>query len=278
MKKIICGVSVLFVAACGGGNETMPFVTVSNLPDGTTTLNGKVVTANMTNASASSVTVNSLSTDNSASLAVTRSGGTTVAISAVANGSTATVDTLAGGTITGTSLIEGVDASGDTEFVIIDPSALSMNYQNYGFWGEQGSASVDRISFGAFGSSANSLPSGGATATYTGKSVGMYVSAADQPFITSSDVSVNTDFINVTVDSSSTKKLHAVTALESSASNLDFTSTSTVSGTSFSGTVTGGDVAGTVSGEFYGPSGVEVGGVFSASGSGGDYFGAFGAK
>jgi hypothetical protein len=106
----------------------------------------------------------------------------------------------------------------------------------------------------------------------------MYVSAADQPFITSSDVSVNTDFINVTVDSSSTKKLHAVTALESSASNLDFTSTSTVSGTSFSGTVTGGDVAGTVSGEFYGPSGVEVGGVFSASGSGGDYFGAFGAK
>lgn len=278
MNKLFGVASLVCLAACGGGDESKSYVALSKLPDGTTKLNGKAVTAAVASGPGSSLIVTSVATDNSAELDVTRSGGNTIALSAAANGSTATVDTGVGGTISGTTVVNAATASGDTVFVLVDQSTNGRNYQNYGFWQEGIGTNNSRIHSGSFGSSADSLPSGAGTATYSGNALGIYVSAIGSPYATVSDVSVNTDFSNVSVTSSGTRKADLSTAFESSASNLDFTSTSTVSGTSFSGTVTGGDVAGTISGEFYGPNGTEVGGVYSTSGTGGTYFGSFGAK
>jgi len=279
MHKILVVLPMFALAACGGGGgSSIPFVSISSLPaNGTTTLSGKAVKANVSVDTFNRVTVNSVATDTAATASVTRNAGTNVAISAAANGSTATVDSRAGGTISGSGVITGADASNDTMFVVVDPSALSQNYQNYGFWFENGNSSTPSMSVGSFGTSAGSIPSSG-TASYSGKSIGLYISSAREQFVTASDVNVSTDFTNVSVTSTGTNKVNAITSASSTASNLDFTSTSTVTGTSFAGTVTGGDVSGSINGEFYGPSGSEVGGVFSTAGTGGTYIGAFGAN
>jgi len=139
---------------------------------------------------------------------------------------------------------------------------------------EDDPAPGDRLDAGAAGELTETLPGG--SATYSGQSVGVESDGTDIR-LTTSDISITTDFSDITVTSSGTLA-QSVDDIDNapvvSAADLDFTATGSVTGTGYAATAD--DMQ--VNGAFHGPNAEETGGVFHGTVGGSNYGGAFGAK
>lgn len=169
---------------------------------------------------------------------------------------------------------------GDTDgTLLITTVDDDFEYTAFGIWTQfdgpdADPAPGDRLDVGAVGEVTETLPGG--SATYTGQSVGVESDGTDLR-LTTSDISITTDFSDITVVSSSTLAQSTEdidNAPVVSASNLDFTATGSVTGTGYA--AAGGGMQ--VNGAFHGPNAEETGGVFHGTVGGSNYGGAFGAK
>ena len=182
-----------------------------------------------------------------------------------------------------------IDAADGRNFAIWgDPAKLGFNYQTFGAWGDD-----DRgegiISVGSFGNSTSvpTVPQPG-TATYNGASLGV-VEVAGVTGFTSSDVKIETNFSDVSFETTNTTFADGAGPIP--AGDLNLTGTGSVAGDGLRIT---GDLSavsnpeptinldGRFRGRFFGPNAEEVGGTFFANDIEGEndvkYLGAFGAK
>ena len=288
-KKLLICASLLALGACGGGGGSSGSASTGGGGTGgggtgigadnqPFTITGQAVSAQFTTPGVSAF-----------------SGPQTLTV----NGSADTtgdgpdqVDLITGGTTTTVTdaveedlnlngrVLTETDADG-TILVTTDVSdESSFEFTVFGGWTQGAGVDADPVpgqvvSFGVAGIPASTLPSG--SATYSGNSVGLASDGTDI-LLTTSDVTVTTDFSAVTVTSSGTLSQNIgddsdVDQPTESASMLDFTSSGTVSGTGY--TATGGGMQ--VNGAFYGPNAEETGGVFQGAPGGVNYGGAFGA-
>jgi len=289
-RIILLGVSLFALAACaagtdseggggtGGGSSTSSGGTGGGgigSDDQPFTLNGQAVAAQFVSATGvgafsgpQAATVNGSADTNGdgPDRIVLTTGGDTI---------TLTDDTEEDPGLNGRVLQEE-DGDG-TILVSTDISdAPGLEYTAFAGWTQSPGFDADPtpgqpVYFGVIGQPAATLPGG--SATYRGNSVGL-VSNGTQTAITTSDVTVETDFSSVTVTSSGTLAQIAEDGFGTeTASDLDFTATGTVTGTGYA--ASGGAMQ--VDGTFYGPNAEETGGVFRGTPGGANYGGAFGA-
>lgn len=173
-----------------------------------------------------------------------------------------------------TTLFAGIDAR--------DP-AIPFEYQTFGVWlsslgQDSGIAGVLSIGAPTMG---NAIPNT-TNVTFTGATTGFYADATDRTYATFSPLTMKVDFLNRTLDltTTGTEKIDLDTEVSSAAANLDMTGTLTyAAGTnSFAGNVVATGLSGSSTGQFYGPNAEELGGVFSLSGGEEHYMGGYGAQ
>lgn len=178
-------------------------------------------------------------------------------------------------------------AASNSEFtemaLMANPETRGWDYQSYGVWQTvtntlPGSGTVGVFSVGAPTAGAAIPQTGGAT--FTGDAVGLYVDATGTDYFTHANLTVNADFLDRELVFNTTGTIDYDTL--GSLSNLNLSGTLTyLPGTNrFSGLVTStGGLAGESTGQFYGPSAQELGGVFFLKGNGLETFGgAYGAR
>lgn len=168
------------------------------------------------------------------------------------------------------------DADGTLLITTVDDD---LEYTAFGIWTQfpdpdSDPAPGDRLDAGAVGEVTETLPGG--NATYTGQSVGIESDGTDLR-VTTSDISITTDFSDITVTSSgtlaqSTEDIDNASVV--SAAHLDFIATGSVTGTGYAATAGGMQV----NGAFHGQNAEETGGVFHGTVGDSNYGGAFGAK
>jgi len=168
--------------------------------------------------------------------------------------------------------------------------ALAWNYQSFGYWLVNMSSTSTTVGAMSFGSPTPgvAVPVAG-TATYSGLSAGVYVDPGGSVFAHSAAMTSSVDFGARTILFSTTGT--QVTAVTSGAvvpvgSTLNLTGSFSYAPNSnqFSGSVTapafGAGSTGSASGQFYGPTAQEIGGVYSLKASSGPQtmLGGFGGK
>ncbi len=167
--------------------------------------------------------------------------------------------------------------------LLANPSSAGWDYQTFGVW-ETG-LDTNQGSFGAMSvgtpTAGSAIPSSG-SATFVGSVAGSWVNTTGVGHAVLADLTVNADFAN--------QSLSFLTAnTRTSVDWKTFTANDglTLSGTlkyspgtnGFSGTLTStSGLTGNSTGQFYGPSAQELGGVFFLQGNGETYTGAYGAK
>lgn len=199
--------------------------------------------------------------------------------SVVSEGANVDEATILGGTI-------ALEVDRQSQVIFLSDNASTREHNTFAGWATSSGPTGepvpgDTINFGSFGGEtpAADMPTG--SATYTGRSAGYAVDSSGSGLYTTSTVTVSTpDFNAVTVNSTGTVgQTTDLGAPPASQPALDFSASGTVSGNGFAGTVSSGSgLSGRVDGTFYGPAADEVGGTFSATGSGATYGGAFGAS
>lgn len=293
VRVLVVG-SLFTLAACGGGgggggvatgvsnpppSQTIQFSGFSSMPnDGTVEISGTMVERNYSQDLGTGDVnfVGSASGPYAGSLTLTSSGGdlseidlaTFFAPSLFGEGSTLSDSG---------SLLTVVAANGTDLGFIADPIDLGFEHQSFGMWLTGIGTGNGQFGVGSFGSETpnGALPTT-TTASYNGASIGVVRFSDGQPYASASNISISTDFTTATISSSSTSISNLNTASILAAPGLDFTGTGPVSGSSFTSLVSGTSITGTANGTFYGPNAEEVGGTFSASGTGIDYIGSFG--
>ena len=187
-------------------------------------------------------------------------------------------------------------SSMDSQAVAVNPldppvPALAWNYQSFGYWLVLGSSSNTIAGAMSFGNPTpvGSVPVTG-TATYTGLSGGFYVDQTGAIFAHAAQMQSNVDFgparsIAFSTSNTTLSPINASTPTPFPALNLTGNLTITSGSNQFRGPVStpggGGTPAmtGTATGNFYGPSAEEIGGVFSLKGTGPQtMLGGFGGK
>lgn len=292
MKKVASAVpALLLVAACGGGSgggsgggdDTVVspnFVSFAETSaDGTVVMSSHTKTASFSTDSVNGdYDLGALQSSDDATATVRYRNDLLSRLAISGSGADLTIDEDNGGQFYQDGfLVAGETADGNSAIAVVDPAAYSFNYQTFGYWSNGTNAGT--VGVGSFGArtGASNMPTG-TTASYTGVSVGILdTDGAD--YGTDSFVDVSTDFNNVIVVSYDTEIYDLETGANLGfAGDLDFTATGTISGDRFTALINEMSGTGTVTGQFYGPSAAEVGGTFEAAGSGGTYFGAFGAN
>jgi len=194
----------------------------------------------------------------------------------------------------GTGLCRG--SSTGTQAVIINPldaptPVLAWNYQSFGYWLVIGSGSNTDAGVMSFGSltPVAGIPVMG-TATYRGLSGGIYVDQSGATFVHAAQMQSTVDFgparsIAFSTSNTTLAPSSAVAPVPFPALNLTGNLTITNGSNQFSGPLSapggGGTAAmvGTASGNFYGPTAQEIGGIFSLKGTGPQtMLGGFGGK
>ncbi len=170
--------------------------------------------------------------------------------------------------------------------VISNPKSLAWDYQSFGIW-ETGlgttSRTLNAFSVGA-PTTGTDIPTTGSNIVFLGKVIGSYVDLAGVGHTALAPLTVNADFSNRSLNFSTAGTQTSVDGTTFTANpNLDFTGQLTYAAqtNAFSGTLTtNGGLTGNSTGRFYGPSAVELGGVFSLNraGTSETYSGAYGAK
>lgn len=197
--------------------------------------------------------------------------------------------------------------SGDQEVnvgAIVDPDQSGWDYQTFGFWARGVNGTTDpsnppRYGAGSWGLKTDgaSIPTSGSNVQFTGTAGGAYHdNATGYDFLVYSDAILTADFVNrsVTISTDNAERVGIINGLSNQSSNgvlissadsgLEFDGTLTYSAATneLSGAIANGAInptlSGTARGYFYGPNAEEIGGVFSLTGSAGDYVGAFGAQ
>lgn len=173
--------------------------------------------------------------------------------------------------------------------VVADPVPLGYQYQTFGIWETQ-SATADTTGAFSVGAPSTSVPSTG-SATFQGKLAGFYVDPGGLRYYAFGDMTVTADFANRTLglaaSNTAIKQNLSDTGTPRPDLNLSGQLSYAAGTNSFSGGVTTvgtslGNLSGTTSGQFYGPSALELGGVFSLTdpldpNSPESYTGAYGA-
>lgn len=289
-------VSVLLVAGCGGGggggdgsngggdgSNATAFSGFSNVPaNGVTRIEGQAVTtAYVVDPVTGDIEVVSVTGPSESTALWTTERGDTVALRVSAPGSGLSVDTRNGDTVDFDPVgVFYATADGRDFGVVVNEASAGFEYQTFGTWVTGYGTRSGTAGSGSYGLRTTSaqMPSG-TTATYQGASLGQARLADGQPYITTSDVTVSTNFATATISSTNTQAVNLNTAASRSASELDFSGRGAISGSGFTAPVSGSGVSGTANGQFYGPTASEVGGTFQTSGPGGvEYGGAFGAN
>lgn len=176
-------------------------------------------------------------------------------------------------------------ASASSQAVFSSPTSLAWDYQSFGMW-ETGLNTTNRTVgvFSVGNSTGTAIPVNG-EATFTGKVVGNYIDALGQGNTVLADLNVGVDWgaKSLSFTTTNTKiSSNPTTVAFSLTPSLDMTNQLIYSGTAngFSGTLTTeGGLSGDTTGQFYGPTAQELGGVFvlSSSTSVETYSGAYGA-
>jgi hypothetical protein len=170
----------------------------------------------------------------------------------------------------------GVEALLDESFEFVRYAGWAQFEGAIGAGGETPSV-TSPIIFAVWGEPTTSGGTSGlASATYSGRSVGI-VSADEgsvlpRGWLTSSDVTVTTDFANISVQSSNTIRENGENTSGTAASELDFLTSGTVSGVGYTASGDGMQI----NGAFYGPNAEETGGTFGGTRNGQNYGGVFG--
>lgn len=175
----------------------------------------------------------------------------------------------------------------------LDPPApaLAWNYQTFGYWLVVASSTTTIAGAMSFGNPTPvaALPVSG-TATYNGLSSGLYVDQTGAVFVHAAEMLSTVDFgpaRSVAFSTSNTTISPINTAAPTAFPELNLTGNLAITPGSnqFTGAVTapgGGStpaMAGTATGNFYGPTAQEIGGVFSLTGTGPQtMLGGFGGK
>jgi hypothetical protein len=171
-----------------------------------------------------------------------------------------------------------------TTIVLADSTSLGWNYQTFGIWSQEISASS--YQFGAISAGAatpgSAIPTLG-TAVFTGIAAGSYVDPAGARFMTFANMSANVNFATQNIAFSTTNtatSAFGVTGTTTAAPNLNLSGTLTyAAGTNqFTGGVSATGLAGNATGRFFGPAAEEIGGLYNLTGAGGTMSGAFGGK
>jgi hypothetical protein len=200
-----------------------------------------------------------------------------------AQGTTASLNTLAGDTIANDStgsILFGQNAALTTTLLAPSPDYFGWNYQSFGVWitGQgTGAGSVGVASVGS-ATPVTGIPATGSS-TFAGATIGVFVDSSGSAFYTAGlmTASVNFGAQTAVFATRNTEKVNLATGLSSSASNLNLNSNMTYAGGVISGAVTSvSGMTGTASGKFFGPSAQEIGGTYVLQGGGASLVGGFG--
>ena len=287
-KTIVPCVLAVGVAGCGGGGggTSQPLASFSRLPaNGTVTLQGETRTGSYTaNLLTNQTTLTSLQSSTSDTATFTRSNDLTTAISINSNTAPISFNFQAGDVATQLGiLVSAESANGQNVAVFVEPVTAGLEYQTFGAWltgFNTGSGTVGVGSFGAPTPNISSVPV--TNATYQGASTGFFRDAATgAASLATSAITANVNLTarTMTMSSSGTQLIDLATAAISPDAGLDFTASGTLNGVRIVGTAAnvGNTLSGPVSGSLYGPSGEELGGTYSLSGSRGNLVASFGA-
>lgn len=270
-----------FVSACGSsGDSPTAFSGFSNIPtDGTVQISGRGASASYAANSSGQVAISNLQTDTDATVNATSENDELMAVSMRAGGSSVSFsdsnnDTM--GAILGAVAFQS--ANEQDLAIIANEDTLGLEYQTYGIWLTgygTGSGTLGTGSVGTTTDAAN-IPAA-QSARYEGASIGFAQRADGQGYATVSAMEVTTnDFASLDIRSSNTQAINLTDDSQSSATELDFAGTATLSGSEFSGTISGTGVNGNINGDFFGPNAEEVGGVFDSNDGTTIYVGSFG--
>ncbi len=202
---------------------------------------------------------------------------------------TVSFDTSAGDTISSLTpeVLAAVNPAGSNVALIANPFGLGWDYQTFGVWETgrgTGSGTAGAMSAGATPAFL-SIPTTG-TATFLGNTGGIYVDPAGLDYLTAADLTVSVNWLTRSLDFTTTNTTLYDPADLSSFTNADLNLSGTLNylagSNSFSGTLstTGRPLTGNSTGQFYGPNGEELGGVFFLKAASGveTFGGAYGAK
>lgn len=250
--------------------------------NGEVALEGTAHTATFSrNGTGRTINMGSPSDATDSTLTATLEDGQQVATRAYAGDSGFNVDTREDGSV---SVIDNVailtSASDRSVAYFADPDSAGYDHLGYGAWVEVGNTS-GAVGAGTYGAStpANEMPTSG-SATYTGEGVGVADLNDGGLHVTEFDVTVSTsDFSTVSINSSNMISLNATCSGGGVRnSDLEFSGTGTIDGSSINANLTSTAGNGTATGSFYGPDANEVGATFALDGSGGTHIGSFGAS
>lgn len=282
MKNLTLLALPLFVAACAGGGggssgggsaSTTPFTSWAAVaPSSTVQLSGgstqyTYTTSTLTNNGQSivgaSVTVAESASNSPTSVTIQSAQGASVSVN-TANGDTIT--TSSGGVLSGQS------KDGKTQIL-----GISYDYQSFGVWNSgSGSGTVGAVTAGN-ATAAASIPTTG-SATFTGKSLGVYGSAG-AGYFTVADMTANVNFASRSIGFATTNTVNTDTFAKIPGLNLGGSFAYNPGSGQFSGGVGSvNGMSGTGSGQFYGPAATEIGGTVALSGSNAVFTGSFGGK
>lgn len=295
---IICCIGVLIFTGCGGGGGSAApkpvtsFVKWSSItPPTTVTLDGisqdATYTAPGPSFAVTSITYNGVSSASSTSIKY-RADGTIERITVSTPYTSVTWDETSGDIIDDSTVMVAASDPSESNIGIainaLHPS-VGWEYQTFGIWETgrgTGSGTIGAITGGAQ-TTGSAIPITG-NVTFSGIAAGMYLDVAGTAdYITASSLSANVNFLNrsINLSTTGTQKINTITAASSSATNLNMTGTLTYAPgvNSFAGNVSATGLSGTSTGQFYGPNAEELGGIFSLTGAGMENFaGGYGAK
>lgn len=291
---ILCFSTAALLTGCGGGggggsSVKTGYTSFSSIPANTKAdVVGRSVEASYTSGAATTdpVTgVTDLGTDTTMMTSLTYgSAGQLTRLSIATDNGTLTWDSSVDMFISGPGVSQVFSANANNYAFVANAVDLGLNYQTFGVWvtglvttsGRVGAASV------GMPTNAASVPSSG-LASFIGGSVGSYIDASGERFIVAADSLINADFStrSLVFTTSNSEAISLINATDSSRPDLNLSGTLAYAAgsNSFSGSVsTVSALTGSASGNFYGPTAQEAGGVFAVTGSGiEDYRGSFGA-
>ena len=158
-----------------------------------------------------------------------------------------------------------------------DPETLNLAYHTYGAWVDIDGAGMGDLVAVATGilSTPMDVPTTG-TATYLGRSVGVYLSEGPGELVlTRSDVSAEMDFAGSSIDFATTNTVFG----DTSRPEFNTSGTLAIAGAGASGNITtSGGLNGNADGVFAGPDALEFGGTLYAGDADEAYLAGFGTR
>jgi len=180
------------------------------------------------------------------------------------------------------TVINGTTGQG----IVSNPKSAAWNYQSFGFWETWDSTTNTRtVNNMSVGAPTAGTPDGSGPAQFAGQVVGSYVDASGVGHAVHADLTINANFGNHSLDfatTGTTTSTNWVSFTSNPSLDMSGTLTYTLGTNGFSGQLqTAGGLSGKSTGQFYGPSAQELGGVFSLNTTNSPvetYSGAYGAK